>query len=427
MTSEDLNLCFFGAAPDTGNLGVTALCHSTLTGLKRAAPRSVTTVFDNGHGSRWGAEWMGDHALSFVLCGGRPSRRLHQPSTMWNIRQCMRFGGLGNMAAKALLQADAILDVSGGDSFTDLYGVRRFRSNVYPKFLARDFGIPLILLPQTYGPFRSASRRRIARRIVCSARMAWARDEWSFHALQELLGDEFDAERHCCGVDLAFGLPPRPPAKALADTVKDWLRPDREELVVGLNVSGLIYNDPNGAIRRFGLNADYQTIVHSLIERLMVGTSARVLLVPHERDMPRHSHGDHSACRLVARMFKSKYPERICVLEETLDPSEIKHVIAKTDWFCGTRMHSTIAALSSGVPTATIAYSGKAQGVFETCGQGDQVSDPRSMDTEAVLEQVWRSWLERDRSGESLAEHLPGVFETVRRQMNLIVSACLGN
>ncbi len=52
-------------------------------------------------------------------------------------------------------------------------------------------------------------------------------------------------------------------------------------------------------------------------------------------------------------------------------------------------MHSTIAGLSSGVPTATVTYSDKALGVFELCGQEDHVIDPRIFDTEQVVARLW--------------------------------------
>ena len=84
------------------------------------------------------------------------------------------------------------------------------------------------------------------------------------------------------------------------------------------------------------------------------------------------------------------------------DSREAKWLISKCDWFCGTRMHSTIAGLSSGVPTSTLAYSGKAQGVFESCGQGDCVADMRTLDAGAAVGIVFTSWKERQRVREEL-------------------------
>ena len=47
-----------------------------------------------------------------------------------------RLGGLGNRGARAIAAAPAVLDASGGDSFTDLYGQRRPDAIAMPKELA---------------------------------------------------------------------------------------------------------------------------------------------------------------------------------------------------------------------------------------------------------------------------------------------------
>ena len=55
------------------------------------------------------------------------------------------------------------------------------------------------------------------------------------------------------------------------------------------------------------------------------------------------------------------------------------------------RMHATIAALSSGVPAAIVAYSVKARGVFASVGQQRHVADARRLDDDALLDALWRS------------------------------------
>ncbi|MFQ5655847.1 MAG: polysaccharide pyruvyl transferase family protein, partial [Planctomycetota bacterium] len=107
-----------------------------------------------------------------------------------------------------------------------------------------------------------------------------------------------------------------------------------------------------------------------------------------------------------------------------LHPSEIKGIIARLDWFCGTRMHSTIAGLSSGVPTAAIAYSGKTRGVFESCGQGERVADPRKLDTDATVEHLLASFRSREESRAGLKRALPSVLRQAREQMEEIAAFC---
>jgi polysaccharide pyruvyl transferase WcaK-like protein len=83
-------------------------------------------------------------------------------------------------------------------------------------------------------------------------------------------------------------------------------------------------------------------------------------------------------------------------------------------------MHSTIASLSTGVPTAAIAYSIKTRRVFKTCGQELQVIDPRELDTQDVVDGLWQCWLQRDNVKTSLRQHLPGILAAAKQQMDLI-------
>jgi len=87
------------------------------------------------------------------------------------------------------------------------------------------------------------------------------------------------------------------------------------------------------------------------------------------------------------------------------------------DWFCGTRMHSTIAALSSGLPTAAIAYSDKTLGVFESCGVEDQVIDPRKLETQTVVERLVESFEKRAQTRQVLSTSIDGVKARAAEQL----------
>ena len=417
----EVRLCVCGAATDTTNLGVSALCYSALTGLAKRFRRPIITVFDNGWGVRPGLLRMGESEFHYTLCGGHHSRRLYRPESYWNMRLAWRLGTLWSSGARAMAHADAILDVSGGDSFCDLYGPKVFESNTVIKRAVLQHRKPLVLLPQTYGPFNSPRARQIATQIVRGAAMAWARDERSFQSLCALLGDEFDPCRHYCGVDLAFGLEAREPKEPPA-VLSQWLQ-HCDAPVIGFNVSGLIYNDPEAALRRYGFKADYRRAVTEFLRRILRRTDCRVLLIPHVLTGPEYVESDSAACHAVAAELDGDARGRLFVLPSQYDPGETKSIISSTQWFCGTRMHSTIAGLSSGVPTAAIAYSLKTAGVFETCGQGDRVADPRVLATEEVVEHLWASWELRAEARQSLSHALPAVFSKVDHQLDRLAES----
>ncbi|MHC4081939.1 MAG: polysaccharide pyruvyl transferase family protein [Planctomycetota bacterium] len=420
---KPLRLCVFGAGPGTGNLGVSALSLSLLGGIARRVSDPQVTSFDNGKGIRPARARVGGRDLTYRLCGAAPSRRIYRRDSLWCIRASGWLGGLGHAAIKVIRGADAVLDCTSGDSFTDLYSQRRFRLVTAEKKLALKQRKPLILLPQTIGPFTGGRSRRIARQIILGAAMVWARDGKSFSTLRELLDGSFDESRHRCGVDLAFGLDTEEPSPPLPPAVAAWLTDEGRPNLIGFNVSGLIH-DGDCAARRFGLRADYARAVTRFLERILNETDFNILLVPHVFTRPGHFEHDPDACTSVIEKLGQVGSDRITCLPAGLTPGKTKWAIGRTDWFCGTRMHASIAAISSGVPAAAIAYSDKTRGVFDTCGQGEHVADLRRLETDNVVDRLWESWTNRESARASLQKELPKVQAQVEAQMDRIVACC---
>lgn len=419
------NICLFGAMPDTGNLGVSALCFSTIAGVLQRLKDANLTVFGFGNDIRTSTYVTDQQTYDYVSASAVYSRRYYRRSNLWNMRISALLGGLGNPAVESIAKAQAVLDISGGDSFTDLYGSRRFAYITLPKLITLQQKRPLILLPQTYGPFNAPRCRRIAEYIIRSSTAAWARDERSFKSLRELLGDAYDPKRHHSGVDVAFALPVTRPQKPLADNVSNWLRSDKKRPTIGLNVSGLIFNDPDAAVTRYKFRADYRKVTIEFLRLLLQKTDVNILLIPHVLAPTGRHESDPDANNRVAKELADIAGNRLAVIPPAFDQSEMKWIISHCDWFCGTRMHSTIAGLSTGVPTAAIAYSLKTQGVFETCGQGDHVVDPRSLSTEDVVAGLFNSFQQYKKTKDDLALHLPDVKRRAELQMDQIAALCL--
>ncbi|MEO1061366.1 MAG: polysaccharide pyruvyl transferase family protein [Actinomycetota bacterium] len=417
----------FGAAADTWNLGVTALMESTVLAVHRSRPAAGMVVFDNGFGERSGVIEAGGQPLRIELRGARHSRRLHRGDTLWTIRAASVFGGLGNGAAQRIRTARAVFDLSGGDSFTDLYGAERLRQILLHKQIVLSLRTPLVLLPQTYGPFRSERAERAAAKLVRGAAAAWARDPISHERLRDLLGADFDADRHRLGVDVAFGLPPLPPSSfALPAPLSHWLGDDRDRPVVGLNVSGLCYRSAESAAA-LGLTVDYPKVIHGLVDRLLAESDARIVLLAHVRAPIGHEQSDQEANFAAFDRLSERDRQRVVVAPLPSTASEAKGLISLFDWFCGTRMHSTIAALGSGVPTGGLAYSIKMAGVFELCDQAEHVADATVDDDATVLDRLWWSWEHREQAERRLAPARAVVVSRAMSQLDEVLgSAGLG-
>lgn len=414
---KDKHLIFAGAAPDTANLGVNALCYATVANLLSIDKGLDITILDHSKTYADKSYKLSDD-LHCNRMGAKYSKRFYEPSSYVNIDLIRRMPFIRTDQKAKFKQADAILDISGGDSFTDLYGPRRFRTISYPKKLAMDYQIPLILLPQTYGPFENAETREEAKKYIKYAEFAFARDKYSFELLKELLDEDFDSTRHLQAVDVAFLLPTTEDS-VLRD--KSLLPQKKDNEVFGLNISGLIYQNSDMAKRTYGISIDYNALVQSVIEHILQNCEGEVWLIPHVLAPKGHYESDNDACEDLWHKLPKALQSRVHVISGEYDQCDIKGVIKHCDWFCGTRMHSTIGALSNCVPTAGLAYSGKFQGVFESVDQGKSVIDARGQDQQAIYDGIIQSWSDRAATRVELEAIMPKVRAAATHQMGAIL------
>src|SRR3989338_8831939 len=326
-------VALFGAAPDTHNMGVSALFMSTVTGISQFIENVEFVVFDYGFGRRDTKLRIDEgKEISLIRYGARLGHRYHRPENLATMNFLSRLGKLGAMLNEGIHLIDscaAVLDVSGGDSFSDIYGKKRFNGTYVRKLITVNRGKPLILLPQTYGPYKNKLLREKSRVIVQKAAMAWARDADSFDVLKGLLGNNFDPQRHLCGVDMAFGLQPISAEEKLDSKLRSWLYDkDPSRPLLGLNVSGLIYNDPAGAISHYGFKADYRLAVINFLTWLLNNTTARIVLISHVMDPPGNFESDLEANLDVIEKLGQLAVGRVLVSPLTLDQSQVKWLIS---------------------------------------------------------------------------------------------------
>lgn len=415
-------ITLLGAAPDTGNQGVSALCRSAVAGIRSRGFDRIA-VADHGRGARRAFWWIGGEEAGVDLFGLTNNRRLWRGDCLRTVSALARLGGLGNSAARRILGSRAVLDVSGGDSFTDLYGEKRFQAMCRSKRLALDNGRPLILLPQTLGPFRDPQRKAEAVDILRRATAVWVRDQRSFDFLKDELGADFDPARHHLGVDMAVLLPETVPAKPLPDEICNWLHDDRIP-VAGINVNGLLYQRETEACAAFGLAEGHRAQASAAARAVLDSDPAmRLLLVPHVNRPEGDAESDWSACRALEDELRVTYGARVATLPQIYDACELKWIIARCDWFAGARMHSTIASFSSGVPTLGFGYSDKAEGVFAECGIEKDVADLRVLDAQSLGRVVRASLRRRSVSRKTLKEQMAFVRARAGAQMDMIADA----
>ena len=421
-----VRVCLLGASFDTGNLGVSALAQSSIKCVLMRWPDARVTLLGSSREE-------GTHPLRLfgkdVHVDKMPIRfsknvflpchygilffyaALLRVLPFHGVRRCF---GRRNRTLCRLLETELFIDISGGDSFSDIYCMRRLTLGFLVRLLPLMLGKPLVMFPQTYGPFKRARAKRMARFILKRARRIYSRDQAGLTYVKELLGPAEAEQKLRFSQDVAFLLDPREP-----ETLDIGDLPDRRtdtSVVVGLNVSGLIYYGGYTGGNEFGLKADYPDLVNRTAERLLKRDDVLLLLVPHV--IPRGNYGgnienDLSACLDVHERLAETYPNRVFVVRGRYDQCQIKYVIGMCEFFVGTRMHSCIAALSQCIPAVGLAYSKKFRGVFETVGVEDLVVDLRTVDVDDAVTAVEAAFQSRQR----VAEHLSATIPSVKRQV----------
>ncbi|GIT93304.1 hypothetical protein JANAI61_37620 [Jannaschia sp. AI_61] len=282
--------------------------------------------------------------------------------------------------------SDLVIDIGGGDSFADIYGAKRLQKMFFLKGLTHVAGTPLVMAPQTIGPFTKGWSKLAARLSMGRCAIVATRDAMSTKAAQDLgCAEVIEAS------DVALRLPYDPPApRAPGGPVR-----------VGLNVSGLLMGGGYTGRNEFGLTLDYPGLIRGLIAHFQA-EGAEVHLVPHVivRDGPMQGEDDYRASAALTK----EIPGTV-LAPAFASPSEAKTYIAGMDFFAGARMHACIAAFSSGVPVVPMAYSRKFEGLFGTLGYRRTV-DCTAQDGAALHQAIVTGFADRDSLREEAAAAL---------------------
>lgn len=417
-------VCLLGASFHTGNLGVNALASSAYKCVRSAFPNSEIFLLDYGRNSSAGNCTIGQRTFRVPVVNLRFSKKLYLannvafllflafclrivPSTSfrrWVVR--------GNGTLQQLERISFGAAISGGDSFSDIYGVTRFFYVVLPAILLLLLGKKLVLLPQTIGPFKRWYVRKIALWIVARAAVTYSRDHEGYEYLVNAFrGAGHQPELRFC-YDMAFVLDRKPPTAIR--TV--GLSPECAALpLVGLNMSGLLFSGGYTRQNMFRLKSDYRTMIRHIVAHCLKERGVRVLLVPHVFSDKPGLEDDLVACKLIYDEFAQEYPGRIGYLEGDYNDGEVKFAIGECDFFLGSRMHACIAAVSQCIPALSLAYSSKFQGVMGAVGINELVLDLRDLDEQQILERFDHCFDRRPELRDQLQAIMPQVRSIVLR------------
>lgn len=273
-------------------------------------------------------------------------------------------------------------DIRGGDSFSDIYGIKRFLIGFLAAWTAVLVKGTIIQLPQTYGPFKSHLARCLARYLLLRSSVIVARDRASMRVAKDLVGPDREV---MLSPDIAFALEAWPPDSVVLDPpLLNLALPG----IIGVNISGLMYHGGYNCDNMFGLRMNYSKFVSDLLVALLNEQPHEVWLVPHTYAPDGDVESDPEVSYQARELLPAELQQRVRIVAAEYDPHQIKSVIGMCDFFIGSRMHACIAALSQGIPCVGVAYSMKFKGVFESVGMEEWVVDGRDLGEEEAVSRI---------------------------------------
>jgi polysaccharide pyruvyl transferase WcaK-like protein len=287
---------------------------------------AVSSFAMGGYGPRWSLEW-------------------------WRAQVNQRFGTSFYPHFKVLkdpAKGAAVALQIGGDHYSLDYG-RPIAFMAMDRYL-QSLGLPVVVWGASVGPFDAApafAPKMFDHLRTLSAVFVRESDSYNY-----LRANGVSENVHLMA-DPAFVMKPmKPPAEKIGFTLPEG--------AIGINLSPMV------AFYRGQRPADvnlkeWLTCCVGLVKSA-AALKRPILLIPHVGS-PDPGNADFGFLRALYRAAANEVEVPVQVLPDGLSAAELKWIIARCAVFAGARTHSTIAALSSHVPTLSISYSLKAKGI----------------------------------------------------------------
>jgi colanic acid/amylovoran biosynthesis protein len=266
--------------------------------------------------------------------------------------------------------------INGGDGFSDIYNSKTFKSRLFHTNLAMKESIPLIILPQTLGPFKDKTNLNTAEKILKYASKVHVRDR-KFESELIRMGINFELTK-----DLSYYMEP------------EKYNIDIKPNAVGLNVSGLCFSNK---FRDLSGYFDYYPQLIKCIIQHFQSKNIPIYLLSHSYNYknPENSSDDMQASKDIYINLIDK--TNVYLIDKDLTSPQTKYVISQFIFFIGTRMHANFAAIFTNTPVFGLAYSYKYEGAFDYMGlKGHYTSilNIEEKDISSIISQIIEKYLE---------------------------------
>lgn len=323
------------------------------------------------------------------------------------LRRFIRRDVLGRHKAseKAFKDADIVL-VSGGDVFSSTYGTteRYLWQLEYPISL----GKPVLFFAQSIGLFDTKEEEEsfAARGKKCYFTV---REEISQAYLTEKLG--VDPARITLTADPAFLMSPSGPEIL-----------DRYGLTGERFVTAAISRGISGfkGLSHADHVAAWVNAAHFILGSEALGDDGKLVLVPHVQPSETPDENDLYLAREIHERLD--HDPRVVIMDgQDLSAQDFKTALSAAEFNIAERTHGAIGAMSMGVPTLSIGYSIKAEGILRQLIQNEELYAKSLVKVEQftpdrAVDILREAWNVRADFAAALAETLPDIKR--RAQLN---------
>lgn len=298
-----------------------------------------------------------------------------------------------------LAQSKAVLAV-GGDNYSLDYGIPK-SDTAYDTFVL-SHKKPLYYWGASVGPFSGNPKYEIfMKQHLQSITRIFSRESMTTDYLASI-GIKENV------IDVAD------PAFAM-DAVKPS---DADELGIENNAVGLNFSPLMAKYVTSGNLNEWKNIVAKILKKIQENIDCPLYLVPHVMSQ------DYTFMHDVLRMLPNN--DSINLISQKYNAEELKWIIGQMKCFAGARTHSTIAALSTYVPTLSLAYSIKANGINrDIFGNLQYCITPMTRDYANVVSDMFiRMYDTRAIINSSLKERMPKILHRAYLAGEILAERC---
>lgn len=294
-----------------------------------------------------------------------------------------------------LSDSNAVLSI-GGDNYSLDYGVPK-RFTDLDDFVNKR-SKPIILWGVSVGPFTAMPRyEQYMSDHLRKVTGIFARESITISYLNNI-GVKKNIHS---SADPAFLLDPVKP-----NGIDDLVPMNKD--AIGINLSPLMAKYITS-----GDQEQWIKLSSQIIQTIALKTEIPVYLIPHVTETGTNNNDYIFMKKVLSLIHENK---NIVLIPPIFNAAETKWIISRMTIFAGARTHSTIAALSSCVPTLSFAYSIKAQGINrDIFNHADYCLDPKDINVNGIYSLVTSMLNQHTSIKKELEERIPMVQ---RKAMN---------